>query len=363
MIDFPNTPTVNQIFTSGGLSWQWDGVKWVPYSGTVGPYLPLAGGTMTGLLTLSGAPTANLHAATKLYVDTADALKLPLTGGTLTGNLAVYAASPILYINATTAGNQAQILFEDAGTPKWTLAKNTDNSFYIYNNAAPAFALIIDTAGAINFSHGDTYLGGYRFAVVNGVYTNFYDHSGNLAILIGSGSDPSNYYRNTSHFFGSVGGSTPFIALAAAGMYMSTHIYPNSTNLYSCGNATNAWYQVQAFNFLNPSDRKDKTDIQDLPRCLDLLRALKPQRFRWTNGPDEDRDKTHWGFIAQDVGAVFAGLDFGGHQIHPPDEEHPEGGESIAYNELTAVLWAAVSELADEVRELRSRGVTEDPPA
>ena len=33
--------------------------------------LALAGGTMTGALTLSGAPTANLHAATKAYVDTA----------------------------------------------------------------------------------------------------------------------------------------------------------------------------------------------------------------------------------------------------------------------------------------------------
>ena len=32
--------------------------------------LNLAGGTMTGALTLSGAPTANLHAATKAYVDT-----------------------------------------------------------------------------------------------------------------------------------------------------------------------------------------------------------------------------------------------------------------------------------------------------
>ena len=34
-------------------------------------YMPKQGGTMTGLLTLSGAPTANLHAATKAYVDTA----------------------------------------------------------------------------------------------------------------------------------------------------------------------------------------------------------------------------------------------------------------------------------------------------
>jgi len=45
---------------SGVLSW-----------GTVdlSTRLALTGGTMTGLLTLSGAPTANLHAATKQYVD------------------------------------------------------------------------------------------------------------------------------------------------------------------------------------------------------------------------------------------------------------------------------------------------------
>lgn len=33
-------------------------------------YLPLAGGTLTGLLTLSGPPTAPLHAATKAYAET-----------------------------------------------------------------------------------------------------------------------------------------------------------------------------------------------------------------------------------------------------------------------------------------------------
>ena len=32
-------------------------------------FLPIAGGTMTGLLTLSGSPTSDLHAATKAYVD------------------------------------------------------------------------------------------------------------------------------------------------------------------------------------------------------------------------------------------------------------------------------------------------------
>ena len=97
-----------------------------------------AGDTMTGLLTLSGDPTANLHAATKQYVDaretaitsayqtytdqaetdantytdtretaitsayqTADALKLNLTGGTLTGNLTINTASPTIHLNDT----------------------------------------------------------------------------------------------------------------------------------------------------------------------------------------------------------------------------------------------------------------------
>lgn len=32
-------------------------------------YVNVTGDTMTGLLTLSGAPTADLHAATKKYVD------------------------------------------------------------------------------------------------------------------------------------------------------------------------------------------------------------------------------------------------------------------------------------------------------
>ena len=73
-----------------------------------GAALPVAGGTMTGALTLSGAPTANLQAATKKYVDdnagssaatdgtarsaaaaaqaTADAA-LPKAGGTMTGKI------------------------------------------------------------------------------------------------------------------------------------------------------------------------------------------------------------------------------------------------------------------------------------
>jgi hypothetical protein len=55
-----------------------------------------AGDTMTGALTLSGAPTIDLHAATKLYTDTADALKAPLAGPTFTGVVSIAAGTAAL---------------------------------------------------------------------------------------------------------------------------------------------------------------------------------------------------------------------------------------------------------------------------
>ncbi len=54
--------------------------------------LSLTGGTMTGAIVLPGAPSAALEAATKGYVDTADALKVNKAGDTMTGKLNMAAA-------------------------------------------------------------------------------------------------------------------------------------------------------------------------------------------------------------------------------------------------------------------------------
>ena len=50
-------------------------------------YLALAGGTLTGDLTLNGNPSTANMASNKAYVDAQVATSLPLAGGTLTGNL------------------------------------------------------------------------------------------------------------------------------------------------------------------------------------------------------------------------------------------------------------------------------------
>lgn len=119
------------------------------------------------------------------------------------------------------------------------------------------------------------------------------------------------------------------------------------TNALEWGIGSNAWQYVCTYNVYNPSDISHKTDLADLPDCLPFVTRLKPQRFKFTNGPDDDRDVTHWGFVAQDVEAVIgSGKDFGGHRI-----DH--GERVISYQELTAVLWRAVQELAAEVAALK----------
>jgi hypothetical protein len=126
MIDFPANPTTGQLFTSGGISWMWDGTKWTlsstggsgggasisigdtppssPSPGALwwdsvkgqmylwfydnnsyqwvpatnqqgGAYLPLTGGVLTGALTLAADPVAALQPVSLQYFN-----KYPLAG-------------------------------------------------------------------------------------------------------------------------------------------------------------------------------------------------------------------------------------------------------------------------------------------
>jgi len=86
----------------------------------------LSGSVMTGLLTLSGNPTGNLHAATKQYVDSQDALNVSKAGDTMTGDLTLKGdptsalhAAPKQYVDATVNSHA------DDATKHLTAAQNT----------------------------------------------------------------------------------------------------------------------------------------------------------------------------------------------------------------------------------------------
>lgn len=53
-IDFPSSPTLNQIFSVGAFSYQWDGVKWVSI-GTPGATGPTGVTGATGPIGITGA--------------------------------------------------------------------------------------------------------------------------------------------------------------------------------------------------------------------------------------------------------------------------------------------------------------------
>ena len=63
MIDFPASPSVGQIFTSGGYSWRWDGTRWVSTGIILDPVPP--GGRLTFV---QGDPRpSNAETATTIY--------------------------------------------------------------------------------------------------------------------------------------------------------------------------------------------------------------------------------------------------------------------------------------------------------
>jgi len=155
---------------------------------------------------------------------------------------------------------------------------------------------------------------------------------------------------------GSVGGLT-VSGTSGLSTVNTGQVAPVTNDAYWCGLPTgsgNAWYGVAAYSFPVQSDARGKTNIAVLPdACLDLVAAITPKRYEHKDGPAEDKGRVHWGFIAQEVGAVMAaaGHDFsGGNMVH-------DGWHSLDYGQMTAILWQAVRELAAEVAALKKEGI------
>lgn len=184
MIDFPNNPTVGQVFVSGSDEWIYDGTKWTgsgsggggggipeaPLDGqqygrqsaawTVtataggGPFLPLSGGTLTGPLLLAADPSTSTGAATKNYVDNLFAAGgggsfLPLIGGTMTG--------PIISVTGDAingaAGTARSLYGRTVGVNRWELrlgsatAEGTGTGPYLHSAGSDFSIAAYDDSG------------------------------------------------------------------------------------------------------------------------------------------------------------------------------------------------------------------------
>lgn len=95
-LDFPSSPSVNQVYSSGGNSWIWSGVAWKTYNASFNSSL-----SINGDIIFEGA-TDNLYETTLTVSDpTADrTVILPDASGTV----------------ALIAGSSAQVMFNDGGS-------------------------------------------------------------------------------------------------------------------------------------------------------------------------------------------------------------------------------------------------------
>ena len=115
--------------------------------------LPKSGGTMTGNLILNAAPTSDLQAATKKYVDDNSGKgALMLTGGTMTGPLTLNGA-PTADLMAATKKYVDDNVSQNSITPltiNSAQAKLMGNGF-VFGGAVVLSAVFSDTSSATNY--------------------------------------------------------------------------------------------------------------------------------------------------------------------------------------------------------------------
>jgi hypothetical protein len=246
-----------------------------------------------------------------------------------TGNSGQFRMAP--NISGTSYGS----FWRNDGSSTYLLLTNVNDASGSWNGLRPF--TVDNSNGNVSMGGTLTLSGGVQmnaaFSVANNNWVFARDTSNNPFTVLGMYTDNQVYIGDSGH------------TMQVRGNYvmLQTHLAAQTDNAYFCGSGGHAWVQCAAYSYPGSSDLRLKTNNQPLPDdCLALVRAIVPQRFCWRKGPDPER--VHWGFIAQEVAAAMsaAGHEFGGHYVG--DDEAKT--QSLDVNELVAVLWRAVQEMA-----------------
>ena len=179
-------------------------------------YLPLAGGTLTGTLTLDADPTANLHAATKQYVDAeianSESNVTPIANGGTGQTTATGAINALL---PSQTGNSGEYLTTDGTNVSWTpitgggLLRNPQllTSGTSYTTPANCTKIYVEIVGG-----GQGGSGGFRFTegaggVAGGFCARFFTVTASTSYTYAIGAGGT---AGAQGFAGGDGGNTTF---------------------------------------------------------------------------------------------------------------------------------------------------------
>jgi hypothetical protein len=198
-LDFPTSPSLNEIYTYGGRSWQWNGTAWDVYnaSGGLTAYVSSFNG-LTGAVTGVTTGTANTFVALQSFTSGISASGGVTLAGTLQGTTANFTglvsstvgfsgAATNLTGNASglTAGSASKVQIAQASASSYyfALASGIGNTgLYVDTNTPqwsyfPSSGLLSTSSGAVSAD--------YFEATGVGVYSNnYYAYDPNSVLVI-----------------------------------------------------------------------------------------------------------------------------------------------------------------------------------
>jgi hypothetical protein len=326
-----------------------------------GPFLPLAGGILTGGITFR-PPTGSIGIGLNTGPGTSG-LGCNLTGG-IAGSLrwAISLGDGAAESGSNAGSNFAISSYTDAGAqmspPRLSIRRS--------DGLTTIGGATIDTNGTINLTGGALLgcsnignatvgsIGGWTFpggGLLSGNNLNCSQATVGGVVFPGDNSvNAALITSNDAHLtVGTIGGmSFQSNQISAANMSVincsNVGVYGN--NLSNCGVPGAAWFQVASYNFVQESDARVKTDIAlASPGALDAVAEIPVHNFSYLS-PNPRAPSRRIGWLAHEVQAVA------------PDNvligDEPDRTLGVELGAMLATLWQAVQELTAKVAALEA---------
>jgi hypothetical protein len=309
----------------------------------------------------------------EIRVNGSNALVLAASGGAATFSSTVTlttSSQPIINLNTTSANQASAIVTTESGTPKWAFGTNLgtgDNSFNIYNYAASARYLTINSSGNVGIG-ADTIDSRYRLSVVGGdIYGE--KPTGNMALVLKRITTDTQFEisvqetRTRLRTFSTANDRDIYFDTDAAGtnrMIISGTGYISLNNVVY-GNTVNTsprtLYIESGTGALGgiSSIRASKKNIENVSN-VNWLYQLNPVTFNYRkkdeegNYTEEIHDYINYGLIAEDTAPI---VDFIINYNEKEDKTKEIAG--IEYPRLIIPMLKAIQELKSENDNLKSR--------
>ena len=251
-----------------------------------------------------------------------------------------------------TATQNASLLFTNAGTQSGYLRQNANEEIEIRNEVSDADMRFFINDGGTNTemlrfdADASSFItnGGMElFGLGSGDRNAYIDFRASTAADYDFRLIRSPGTNGEVHFQNAGAGSHKFYIAGFLRYIMDDISFnPGGDNAYDLGTSSLRWNDVYATNgTIQTSDKRMKTDINNLEYGLDEVLQLSPVAFYWKS--DKERSRHKIGFIAQDVQLIMPEL------VNVGDDENHLLG--INYGEFAPVIVKSIQEQNSIIEE------------